>query len=129
MTGARTLPLIAMLAICFAGTAYSASLSDTERKLAEVIDSRQAGAMELLQQAVDINSGTMNFEGVEQVGQLFAAAFEDLDFEVSWIDGAVFGRAGHLVARHHGQGPHLLLIGHLDTVFEADSPFQHFERL
>src|SRR5690606_14608404 len=40
-----------------------------------------------------------------------------------------FGRAGHLVARHHGQGPHLLLIGHLDTVFEADSPFQQFERL
>ena len=85
--------------------------------------------MDLLQQAVEINSGTMNFEGVEQVGQLFADAFEVLDFEVSWVDGAEFGRAGHLVARHHGQGPHLLLIGHLDTVFEADSPFQHFERV
>lgn len=129
MLAARTLPVIAALGIFLAGPAHSASLSGTEQQLAEVIDSRQAKAMELLQQAVEINSGTMNFEGVEQVGQLFATAFEDLDFEVSRVDGAEFGRAGHLVARHHGQGPHLLLIGHLDTVFEPDSPFQHFERL
>jgi glutamate carboxypeptidase len=129
MPEVRTLPVLALLGIFLAGTAAGASLSDTEQRLAEVIDNRQAKAMELLQQAVEINSGTMNFDGVEQVGQLFAAAFEDLDFEVSWVDGAGFGRAGHLVARHHGQGPHLLLIGHLDTVFEADSPFQQFERV
>jgi glutamate carboxypeptidase len=129
MPEVRTLPVLALLGIFLAGPATGASLSDTELKLAEVIDSRQAKAMELLQQAVEINSGSMNFEGVEQVGQLFATAFEDLDFEVSWVDGAEFGRAGHLVARHHGQGPHLLLIGHLDTVFEADSPFQNFERV
>jgi glutamate carboxypeptidase len=33
------------------------------------------------------------------------------------------------VARYGDKGPHLLLIGHLDTVFEADSPFQKFERI
>ena len=38
-------------------------------------------------------------------------------------------RAGHLFARIDGKrGKKLLLIGHLDTVFEADSPFQTFER-
>jgi len=38
------------------------------------------------------------------------------------------GRAGHLVARHAGSrnGKRLLLIAHLDTVFELDSPFQHW---
>jgi glutamate carboxypeptidase len=38
------------------------------------------------------------------------------------------GRAGHLIATHEGPGRNVLLIGHLDTVFEADNPFQQFER-
>jgi len=42
---------------------------------------------------------------------------------------AAFGRAGHLLARHGDRGPHLLLIGHLDTVFEPSSPFQRYEAL
>src|SRR3546814_14735644 len=39
-------------------------------------------------------------------------------------------RAGHLIAVHKGRegGKRLLLIGHLDTVFEPDSPFQTFTR-
>jgi glutamate carboxypeptidase len=45
------------------------------------------------------------------------------------VDGAAFKRAGHLIAEHPGAGPKILLIGHLDTVFEADSPFQKFERI
>jgi glutamate carboxypeptidase len=38
------------------------------------------------------------------------------------------GRAGHIVATHkgNGRGKRLLLIGHLDTVFEPDSPFQRW---
>ena len=40
------------------------------------------------------------------------------------------GRAGHIVATHkgNGRGKKMLLIGHLDTVFEPDSPFQRFVR-
>jgi glutamate carboxypeptidase len=56
--------------------------------------------------------------------------FEQLGFDVRWIDMAETGRAGHLVATHrgNGRGKRILLIGHLDTVFEPDSPFQRFER-
>jgi hypothetical protein len=125
----RSLPAIVTLALFLAGAADGAALSDTEQQLAEVVDSRQSGALALLQQAVEINSGTMNPEGVKRVGELFGDALEKLAFEVSWVDGADFDRAGHLVARHRGSGPHLLLIGHLDTVFEPDSPFRRFERL
>src|SRR4029453_5141386 len=50
-------------------------------------------------------------------------------FTTKWVDGAGFNRAGHLVAERRGRGPRVLLIGHLDTVFEADSPFQKFERI
>jgi glutamate carboxypeptidase len=37
-------------------------------------------------------------------------------------------RAGHLFARKDGSGRKFLLIGHLDTVFEADDGFQAFQR-
>jgi glutamate carboxypeptidase len=37
-------------------------------------------------------------------------------------------RAGHLLAEHKGRGKHILLIGHMDTVFEKDSPFQKMVR-
>jgi glutamate carboxypeptidase len=49
--------------------------------------------------------------------------------KTEWIDGASFGRAGHLVARRAGKGKHVLLIGHLDTVFEPDHPFQRSQRV
>ena len=71
----------------------------------------------------------MNFVGVRAVGDVLRPALETLGFTTHWVDGTLFHRAGHLVAEHHGPGPKLLLIGHLDTVFEPTSPFQHFERL
>ena len=83
----------------------------------------------LLERAVNINSGTQNFAGVRAVGKLFSAEFEALGFATRWVDGAPFGRAGHLVAERVRPGKRFLLIGHLDTVFEPDSPFQKFERL
>lgn len=39
-------------------------------------------------------------------------------------------RAGHLFAERKGtRGKRILLIGHLDTVFEKENPFQRFERI
>jgi glutamate carboxypeptidase len=51
-----------------------------------------------------------------------------LGFETRWVDGKPFNRAGHLVAEYSGseKGKTILLIGHLDTVFEPSSPFQKF---
>lgn len=107
----------------------SASLSPEERAMAAFIDANNASAIALLEKSVNINSGTQNFKGVQEVGALFRAEFDALGFKTTWVDGAPFQRAGHLVAEHAGQGPRILLIGHLDTVFEPDSPFQKFERV
>jgi glutamate carboxypeptidase len=71
----------------------------------------------------------MNFGGVRQVGDLLRPRFEALGFRTTWVDGTSFGRAGHLIARRGNRGRHILLIGHLDTVFEPQSPFQRFERI
>ena len=107
----------------------SSSLTPPERAIVEAVDARNAEGLALLERVVNINSGSQNFEGVREVGKVFAAEFERLGFKTRWVDGAAFKRAGHLVADHPGTGPRILLIGHLDTVFEPDSPFQKFERI
>ena len=100
-----------------------------ERAIVSAADAGNADALALLEKAVNINSGTHNFAGVRAVGDLFRGEFDALGFKTSWVDGAAFKRAGHLVADHPGKGPRIILIGHLDTVFEPDSPFQKFERI
>ena len=104
--------------------------SKKEKLLIAAVDSRTPGAIALLKKVVNINSGTMNFEGVRNVGAIFSAELKVIGFDTRWIAGDGFNRAGHLVAVHHGKkGPKILLIGHLDTVFEKDSPFQSYTML
>ena len=113
----------------FAALAQAPAITSTERAIATAVDSHNGDALALLERLVNINSGTMNFTGVRQVGDILRAQFDTLGFKTRWIDGAPFHRAGHLIAEHPGTGPKILLIGHLDTVFEPNSPFQRFERL
>ena len=105
------------------------TLTADERALVTFIDAHNDEALALLERTVNINSGTMNFEGVRQVGAIFRSEFDALGFRTEWVDGASWNRAGHLVATHPGRTPKIVLIGHLDTVFERDSPFQKFERV
>ena len=103
-------------------------ISRIEKKIITQIDANNRDALKLLEEVVNINSGSMNFEGVQKVGQIFKTRLDALGFETRWINGESFGRAGHLVGHHTGKGTGktLLLIGHLDTVFELSSPFQKF---
>jgi glutamate carboxypeptidase len=104
-------------------------LSPSERAIVGAVDSHNAEALALLKRIVDINSGTMNFAGVRQVADVLRREFDALGFATHWVDGASFGRAGHLVATHPGPGPKLLLIGHMDTVFPIDSKFQRWTQI
>jgi glutamate carboxypeptidase len=106
----------------------SAALSRAERTMIATVDSEQQRTTVLLQRWVDQNSGTMNKAGVEAVRDMVEPEFRQLGFTTQWIDMSAAGRAGHLVARHKGSrtGKRLLLIAHLDTVFEPDSPFQRW---
>ena len=92
---------------------------------------RSEEAIAFLRETVDVNSGTMNAAGVREVGRLYEKDLAELGFETRWIEmPPEMGRAGHLFAEiDGGSGPRVLLIGHLDTVYEADSPFQTFEML
>src|SRR3954454_1658756 len=119
-----------LLAVCaFAASAPAAgALSPPEQVMLTTVDSEQGRTTAFLQRIVDQNSGTMNFGGVEAVRRMVEPEFTGLGFKTEWIDMKAAGRAGHLVARHAGakRGKRLLLIAHLDTVFEPDSPFQRW---
>ena len=106
-----------------------ARVTPEEQTIVAAVDAGNPAALALLECVVNINSGTMNFAGVREVGKVFQSELDALGFATRWVDGAAFKRAGHLVAERRGKGPRVLLIGHLDTVFEPDSPFQRFERI
>lgn len=111
-----------------AGGAAFARLSSPERKIVVAVDREAARNVALLERLVNQNSGSLNLIGVEKVGAMMRAELEPLGFVVQWMPMVETGRAGHIVATHrgNGRGKRLLLIGHLDTVFEPDSPFQTF---
>ena len=94
------------------------------------VDAEYERSVALLERLVNQNSGSMNFEGVRKVGDMMRAELEPLGFRLEWLDMSAAGRAGHLVATKHGKKgtKRLLLVAHLDTVFEPDSPFQAFVR-
>jgi glutamate carboxypeptidase len=107
-----------------------AALSQSEQTMVRTVDAEQERTLAMLERWVNQNSGTMNVSGVETVGRMLRSEFEPLGFKVDWIDMKGAARAGHIVARHAGSrsGKRLLLIAHLDTVFEPDSPFQRWQR-
>lgn len=105
-----------------------AQLNPVESRIYGHVRAHQSEALDLLERVVNINSGTLNPDGVREVAKPFAESLQALGFNTHWEDGASFDRAGHLFATRQGMGPHVLLIGHLDTVFEPNSPFQRFIR-
>lgn len=73
-----------------------------------------------LKTIVNIDSGTYTKPGIDRVGAYLQERFQDFGFSTHVEQQEQFGN--HLVATHTGsatKGPHILLIGHIDTVFPA----------
>jgi glutamate carboxypeptidase len=105
-----------------------AVLSAPEAAIRDYVRAHHEDDMALLEKAVNIPSGTQNTAGVRRVGDLFAQELAAMGFTVRWAEMPTsMRRAGHLVAERRGtKGARLLLIGHLDTVFEGEG--QRFVR-
>lgn len=123
--------LLAAALVAGLATAQAQKLSATEQKIVASVQRRLPQTEQLLEQVVNINSGTLNLAGVRAVGAIFRRKFDALGFQTEWVAmPADMNRAGHLVAQRKGtKGRKLFLIGHLDTVFEPDMPFTKFTRL
>ena len=126
----NTSKILTLCLVLLASISFAQKISRTENKILKTVAANNSEAIEFLKKVVNINSGTMNHEGVKKVGDVFGKAFEDIGFKTSWYDMSVVNRSGHLFAETNGnKGKKVLLIGHLDTVFEADSPFQEFKTI
>jgi glutamate carboxypeptidase len=115
-----------------AGRALQAQeLSTIEVEITKAIDANMPATINLLEESVNINSGTFNLKGVRQVGDLYAKELRTLGFTTLWINmPEKMRRAGHMVAYRKGtRGKKLFLVGHLDTVFEPDMPTNPFSRI
>ena len=122
--------LFLVLFLLFGAELVTADLTELENKIIAIAERDKESAIALLARTVNINSGTMNHLGVKAVGEVFAEEFQHLGLTTTWHDMSEVNRAGHLFAETAGESGSrcLLLIGHLDTVFEPDSPFQAFDR-
>ncbi|WP_166112951.1 M20/M25/M40 family metallo-hydrolase [Pseudoalteromonas sp. Z9A5] len=121
LTIASTLPL----------TSYAA-LDKNERDIVEQVDKNTPQALQEIEQAVNINSGSLNIEGVKKVGELTSKQLAAIGFEVEWLDGSAFNRAGHVLATYESKNPDaikILMIGHLDTVFAKHDDFTTYKQL
>jgi glutamate carboxypeptidase len=129
----KTLKLIVLLfALSNVNLMQAQKLGRLEKKIIIEVENNNAEAILLLKKVVKINSGTFNLEGVRKVGTVFSNQFQSIGFTPAWVEMPdEMGRAGHLFCELNTgkvKGKKILLIGHLDTVFEKDSPFQNFRQ-
>ena len=106
------------------GTAQS--LNNEEKRIRDYIEDHNSEAIGLLEKVVNINSGSLNIEGNKKVGKIFQKELDELGFQTYWVTYPnEVKRSGHLFAEMRGgKGKKIVMIGHLDTVFEKDHPFQ-----
>ena len=102
--------------------------------MVKAVDAEAPAAVALLEKIVNINSGTMNLAGVIKVKDVIEPQLSALGFKTKWVPmDQLTARAGDLIAEHpcslgSGKcGKRILLIGHMDTVFEPNSTFQKYE--
>jgi glutamate carboxypeptidase len=125
----RTVLFCIAATVLFVTGSARAELDPEEQRMAAWIDTHAEDAIALLAETVSIGSGTNNLDGVREVGRVMRRELDALGLETEWIEmPPEIERAGHLFGRKDGTGPRFLMIGHLDTVFEADDAFQSYVR-
>lgn len=127
----RTFALAAATALAAISAPALAKLSPQEAKMVAAVDKDHDRWIGVLEAITRQNSGSRNIPGVRKVAEMVTPELERLGFKVEWVDQSAAKRAGHLIATRTGRpgSTKMLLIGHLDTVFEPDSPFQNVRRI
>ncbi|MGA2348758.1 MAG: M20/M25/M40 family metallo-hydrolase, partial [Candidatus Sulfotelmatobacter sp.] len=123
------LAVVTLAVLLSSSLSLGQQLSKEEAGVVHSVDEEAPAAVALLEKIVNINSGTFNPAGVVEVGKVLEGEFQALGFTTHWVPMEAVQRAPSLVAERPGtRGKRVLLIGHMDTVFEPSSPFQKFVR-
>lgn len=123
-----------------AAESIEANLNGQEQSLVSWLDTEEDNMIAMLKRFTNVNSGSLNKEGVDEIGRLMSAELETLGFDLTTLPGDVIEMPScpgsnysidvtdHILASKPGKGKKLLLMGHMDTVFPVNSPFQEFSR-
>ncbi len=109
-------------------------LDNKEKELTILLDEKKDEMITLLKEIVEINSGSRNAAGIDSVGQILSARLIKLGFKEEFIpakaetvdvagEKKVHTSGPWRILRKIGKGKKVLLMGHLDTVFEPESGF------
>ena len=109
---------------------FGQSLNQNEKEIQKFVEKNTNEAIDLLEKVVNIDSGSLNIKGNQKVGKILQKDLDKLGFNTYWVTyPKEVKRSGHLFAEMRGgKGKKITMVGHLDTVFEKDHPFQNFLR-
>ncbi len=122
------LPLAAA-ALLVASPVLAAERPHPDARLKAAATAARASELGLLEQIVNIDSGTGNVAGGEKIQKILAARLTAMGAAVELVPAEAPGLPPNLVATFTGKGKgRVLLIGHIDTVLEdgeaAKRPFK-----
>jgi glutamate carboxypeptidase len=105
-------------AVLIALTSGADAASPRNEKVYQAAETNRAGALELLKEIVNIDSGTGDVQGGTQVEAVLRARLTQIGAEVRTEPAEAPGLPDNLVAVFHGTGKgKILIIAHVDTVF------------
>jgi glutamate carboxypeptidase len=96
----------------------AAKAAPRDAKVWAAAEAARPGQLQLLQQAVDIDSGTGDVDGGRKVAALLIPRLKAIGMTVETVPAEAPGLPDNVVARLAGTGKgRILMIGHIDTVF------------
>jgi glutamate carboxypeptidase len=96
--------------------------------ITDFLKGKEPEMFRLLREMVLIQSGSYNKKGIDRVVRLIQSAFKNNKVFCHVVEQKTFGN--HLVVRSFHKTPpsiQVLLVGHMDTVFPEDTPFNWYK--
>ena len=98
-------------------------------RIKSYLEDHEKQIVNLLEEMVCIQSGTLNRAGVNQVGTLVCREMAQIGFTCTIDEQEKYGN--HIIARSPGFNraqKQILITGHMDTVFPHDTRFDYFKQ-
>jgi len=122
--------LAALCVIAMASTAAAAPAAapSKDAKLWAAAEAARPAELKLLEEVVNVDSGTGDVEGGRRIAAILSARLKAMGFAIESVKAEAPGLPDNTVATLTGTGKgRILLVGHIDTVFEpgtvAKRPF------
>jgi glutamate carboxypeptidase len=110
--------LLSVVAVAAAFLASAAHAAEKNAKVLAAAQAARAAQLELLEQVVNVDSGTGDVEGGRRVAAILVPRLRALGMTVESVPAEETGLAENTVTTLAGRGKsRILMIGHIDTVF------------